>query len=142
MMSPSFEEQHDLIVVLDGVCVVCSSFARFVVYFNPGARLMWAQNPQTIEFLSLYGISYQDIMSSIAVFHKGCPYRGSDAFAIILKSMKWYLAMLGYFIMMFPRIIREYVYNFVARNRYAIFGKKNECSLPSPDLKAKFLHPI
>lgn len=142
MKSPSFAEKHDLIVVLDGVCVVCSSFARFVVYFNPGARLMWAQNPQTIEFLSLCGISYHDIMSSIAVFHKGCACRGSDAIAIILKSMPWYLAILGYFIMMFPRIIREYVYNFVARNRYEIFGKKSECSLPSPSLKAKFLHPI
>jgi predicted DCC family thiol-disulfide oxidoreductase YuxK len=51
-----------------------------------------------------------------------------------LKGWKW--------VKMFwivPKSIRDAVYNLIAKNRYKWFGKKNECWLPTPDLKARFL---
>jgi predicted DCC family thiol-disulfide oxidoreductase YuxK len=38
-----------------------------------------------------------------------------------------------------PRFIRDSVYNLVAANRYRLFGKKDECMIPSPELKARFI---
>ena len=138
----SLAKQHELIVVIDGVCVVCSTFSKFVAYFNPEARLMWAQHPTTIQFLNTYNISYHDFMQSIVVVHRGIVYRGSDAFVTVLKTMPWYLVILGYAIQIFPRFIREYVYGVISSNRYSLFGKKEACERPSKTLKAKFLHPV
>ena len=138
----SLSNQHKLIVVLDGECVVCSGFARFIACFNPDARLMWAQHPVTKNFLADFNISFDDVMRSIVAVHGGKVYRGSDAFIQILSTMPWYFVALSWFIWLFPIIIREYVYGLVSRNRYTLFGKTESCSLPPASMKAKFLHPV
>jgi predicted DCC family thiol-disulfide oxidoreductase YuxK len=51
-----------------------------------------------------------------------------------LKGWKWATVFLAV-----PKFIRDAVYNFIAKNRYKWFGKKDECWLPTPDLKARFL---
>jgi predicted DCC family thiol-disulfide oxidoreductase YuxK len=135
-------QNHKLVVVLDGECVVCSGFARFVVFFNPAARLMWAQHAVTREFLAKFDISFEDVMQSIVALHEGQVYRGSDAFIAILSTMPWFIHFLGLLISMFPKFIREYVYSLISRNRYTLFGKKNSCSLPDKEMKSKFLHPV
>ena len=38
-----------------------------------------------------------------------------------------------------PRPIRDTVYDFIAKNRYKWFGKKEECMVPTPEVKARFL---
>lgn len=138
----SLAKQHELIVVIDGVCVVCSTFSRFVAFFNPNTRLMWAQHATTVQFLKEFSISYDDVMRSIVAVHQGTVYRGSDAFITILKTMPWYLTILGYVIQIFPKFIREYVYGLVSSNRYSLFGQNDSCQRPSSELRAKFLHPV
>ena len=44
-----------------------------------------------------------------------------------------------YGFMIIPNFIRNWVYDFVARNRYKWYGKKDACMIPTPELKAKFL---
>ncbi|MBS1654725.1 MAG: DUF393 domain-containing protein, partial [Bacteroidetes bacterium] len=44
-----------------------------------------------------------------------------------------------YALIIVPRFIRDAVYNMIARNRYKWFGKKEECWLPTPELKERFL---
>ena len=134
--------KHSLIAVLDGECVVCSSFARFIVHFNPDARIMWAQHAVTKSFLKEFDISFEDVMRSVVVVRYGKAFRGSDAFVQVLSTMPWYFRIFGFIISIFPFTIREWVYQRVANNRYALFGKKDTCSLPSPTMKSKFLHPI
>ena len=135
-------EDQELIVVIDGVCVMCNNFAKFVVYFNPNARLMWAQNPKAIDFLRTIGISFDDVMRSIVVVRRGVVYRGSDGFIQTLLTMNWFLQCLAILIMAVPKIIREYVYNTIASNRYSLFGKTAKCAVPSQEIKSKFLHPL
>lgn len=38
-----------------------------------------------------------------------------------------------------PASIRDIVYNIIARNRYKWFGRKEECMIPTPDLRSRFL---
>jgi predicted DCC family thiol-disulfide oxidoreductase YuxK len=38
-----------------------------------------------------------------------------------------------------PEVFRDFVYDYIAKNRYQWFGKKDNCMIPTPDLKAKFL---
>jgi predicted DCC family thiol-disulfide oxidoreductase YuxK len=56
----------------------------------------------------------------------------------MLKHLGGAWALLYVFIVV-PKFIRDAVYNLVARNRYKWFGKKNECWLPGPEWKARFL---
>jgi predicted DCC family thiol-disulfide oxidoreductase YuxK len=39
-----------------------------------------------------------------------------------------------------PKFIRDAIYNLVSKNRYRWFGKKDECMVPTPELKARFLN--
>ena len=138
-----FQKMSRTVVVIDGECVVCSGFARFIVHLSPESRLMWAQHPITKKFLlDEHNISYDDVMRSIVAVRDGKVYRGSDAFIHILSTMPWYFQILSFIISIFPRFIREWVYGIVASNRYTLFGKKDTCSLPSPSMKSKFLHPV
>jgi predicted DCC family thiol-disulfide oxidoreductase YuxK len=50
-----------------------------------------------------------------------------------LKGWKW-----SKIFMVVPRFIRDGVYSLVAKNRYKWFGKKNECWLPTPELRSRF----
>ena len=136
----SLAAANPLIVVLDGECVMCSKFARFVAAFSPEARLMWAQHPTTIRFLAEFQISFADVMTSIVAVKEGTVYRGSDAFIQILHTTPWYFKMLGYLMMIFPKFLREFVYSCVANNRYTLFGKYEACQLPPASMRAKFLH--
>jgi predicted DCC family thiol-disulfide oxidoreductase YuxK len=44
-----------------------------------------------------------------------------------------------YGLIIIPRFIRDWVYGFIAKNRYRWFGKKDSCMIPSPELKSRFL---
>jgi predicted DCC family thiol-disulfide oxidoreductase YuxK len=134
---------HPLVVVIDGKCVLCDGFGKFVTNRNNDARLMWAQHPNTVEFLKSLHISATDALTSIVVVKEGNVTRGSDAFIEVLSTMKWYWRTLAFFMRMFPKCIREFIYRHVSSNRYSLFGEKQTCSVTSATaIRSKFLHPV
>ena len=134
------EMQEDLVVIVDGVCCMCSKFTRFVAHFNPEARFMWAQHEAAKKVLNSEKID--DGMDRITVIRKGRTTRGSDAFIQILLTMNMFFKLLGAILWLVPKFAREYVYDKVAANRYSFFGKTDACKIASPEMKAKFLHDI
>lgn len=38
-----------------------------------------------------------------------------------------------------PTFIRNWVYDYVAKNRYKWYGKKDKCMIPTPELNSKFM---
>ena len=38
-----------------------------------------------------------------------------------------------------PRVIRDIIYDLIAKNRYHWFGKKDSCMIPTPEVKDRFL---
>lgn len=74
----------------------------------------------------------------VVLIHKGKIYTESTA---ALKSLHligglWKLVALLRFI---PNFIRNPIYRIVARNRYTWFGKYENCPLPKPEWKQRFL---
>ena len=92
---------------------------------NYGQKLLQQFNLPTNTFNSL--ILYQDDK----VFT-----RSTAALKMFqqLKSWRWVKIL-----WIFPKFIRDAVYNLIAKNRYKWFGKKEECWVPTPELKARFL---
>jgi len=131
-------EEYD-IILFDGVCNLCNNLIRFIIRFD---------NRQTFRFVSLQsdkgklllkarGISDINI-NSIIYFNKERVFFKSDAALNILYNMGYPWRLLYAFII-FPLFVRDGIYNLIARNRYLIFGQKNECMIPDDKIKGRFL---
>lgn len=131
-------EGHD-IILFDGVCNLCNNAINFVIKRDPKNRFLYAPL-QSISGKKLIKEHDIDIASvdSIILIRKDRAYIKSTAALFIAQKLSglWPL-MIAFYIL--PSFMRNWVYDYVARNRYTWFGKKDACMIPTPDLKAKFL---
>ena len=75
---------------------------------------------------------------SIILIENGKAYTKSSAALKIARHLSGGYPLL-YGFMIIPKFIRDFVYDFIARNRYKWFGRKDHCMIPTPELKKKFL---
>jgi predicted DCC family thiol-disulfide oxidoreductase YuxK len=123
----------DGIVLMDGMCVLCSRSFHFVAARDPAARFRFAalQGAYGRWMAGLLGIDPDD-PESFAVVVDGAALTKSDGVIAILRALpgwSWCGALRW-----MPRPIRDWVYDRVARNRYRIFGRYDVCALPNPAL--------
>lgn len=69
---------------------------------------------------------------------EGKVYVKSTGALHVLKDLGGIWKLLYVFIII-PRPIRDFIYSLIANNRYRIFGRRETCMLPNPDLKERFL---
>lgn len=125
------------IIFFDGVCALCNQTVDCVMKLDRN---------KTFRFAPIQGTSAQKMlpqnmildMNSIVVFHQGELYSKSDAIIFILKNLGPSFRIFA-ILSLIPRVIRDLIYSFIAKNRYKIFGKKETCRLPSASEKFLFL---
>ncbi len=126
------------IILFDGVCNLCDGFVQ---------RIIAADKDDFFRFASLQSEAGQNLLKSypklpdlksIIYLEDGKIYTKSGAALKIASHLNggWKLLKAGY---VFPKFIRDGVYNVIASNRYKWFGKKDQCMIPTPELKSKFL---
>jgi len=87
--------------------------------------------------LKRLGLSLDDFDSFVLI--KGDKfYLRSTAGLLVLKELGW-IWKLFYALIIFPRPLRDYVYSLIARCRYKVFGKRNNCMVPTPEQRDRFL---
>ena len=128
----------DDVILYDGVCVFCSRWVRFVVARDRQARFRFTpiQSPYGTKLAQAFGIDPDDPDTN-AVVHDGVAWLKSDAALTVLSLLpRW-----GWVRVLFavPKPLRDAVYNLVARNRYRIFGKYNQCFVPDADMRARVM---
>ena len=128
----------DNVILYDGVCVFCSRWVRFVVARDVRRRFRFTaiQPAYGTRMARALGIDPADPDTN-AVIHGGVAYFKSDAALTVLSNLPgwgWVRAL-----RLVPRPIRDTVYNLVARNRYRIFGKYEECFVPDAELRARVM---
>ena len=79
-----------------------------------------------------------DEIDSVIFIDNNIAYTHSDAAIRIAKHMEW-PAKLLYGLIIIPKFIRQPIYKWIAGNRYRWFGKKEECMMPTANVKARFL---
>ena len=128
------------IILFDGVCNLCNSTVQFVIREDKEDVFRFAplQSELGQRLIRERAINTKEIDSIILIEPDIAYYTKSDAALQIGKSLKRYRT-LSRFLMLFPEGLRNFAYDFVARNRYKWYGKKDACMIPSPELKAKFL---
>lgn len=127
------------VVLFDGVCNLCSNSVQFIIKRDPNARFKFAslQSAYGQAELTRFNLDPTQLHSIILIQGDTFLERSNAALEIARHlSGAW---PLFYVFKIVPRFLRDPVYNWIARNRYRWFGKKNECWLPTPDLKNRFL---
>jgi predicted DCC family thiol-disulfide oxidoreductase YuxK len=125
------------IVFFDGVCNFCNSTVNWLIARNIRGNL---------KFSSLQGETAKQLLpealvsdlSSIVYFRNGKFFIKSTAALLIFRDMAWY-GFLGLPFFIVPSFLRDALYNWIARNRYHWFGKREACRIPTPEERSRFM---
>lgn len=135
--SPVRAASTSAVIYFDGVCGLCNGFVDFVLARDRARRYRFAPL-QGDRAVARFGPVDQVDPTTIVYEEDGVLFDRSAAALRIVSGLGgvWSLvAVLG----LVPRPIRDAVYDWVARNRYAWFGKRDTCRLPTPEERAVFL---
>jgi len=127
------------IILFDGVCNFCNGAITFIIQRDKKDIFRYAPLQSEIgkELASKHHIDL-DKVDSIILVTEDKAYAKSTAALRIAKQLSAGWPLLAVFLIL-PRFLRDGVYDFIARNRYKWFGKKEACMIPTPELKSKFL---
>lgn len=128
----------DGVILFDGVCVFCSRWVRFVIERDRAARFRFApvQSRYGAALAARLGISVENSETN-AVVLDGCAYFKSDAaIAVVSRLAGWAWARR---LAAVPRPLRDWLYDWIAANRYRLFGRNASCLVPTPEIAGRFV---
>lgn len=137
--SPRSEpDEPDGLILFDGVCVFCSRWVRFVIDHDPDRRFSFVpiQSARGGALAARHGID-PDAPQTNAVVWRGRIFFKSDAALTVLGALPGFGAVK--LLKRLPRFLRDPAYDLIARNRYRIFGRTDQCMVPSPEDRTRFL---
>jgi predicted DCC family thiol-disulfide oxidoreductase YuxK len=128
------------IILFDGVCNLCNSFVQYVINRDKKDQFRFAalQSDLGQEILQHIGVDTSSV-DSIVLYEPGRAYYvKSDAALEIGRNLSG-VSFMASALRVLPIGVRNWGYDFVAKNRYKWYGKKDQCMIPTPELKEKFL---
>lgn len=128
------------IILFDGVCNLCDSTVQFVIKHDKKDvfRFVPLQSDLGKEITAYIGLDTSKT-DSIVLYEPGkAYYYKAEAAMKIAKELGGLYSFLSAFSVL-PSSLTNVVYDYVARNRYKWYGKKDECMIPTPEMRAKFL---
>ena len=127
------------IILFDGVCNLCDGFVQFVIRHDGKRQFRFAslQSETGQEILASHSLP-ADQLSTIVLSCGDEFFTKSDAALRILSNLNGISSLAGIFLIL-PRFVRDVFYDLVARNRYRLFGRKDVCMIPTPELRERFL---
>jgi predicted DCC family thiol-disulfide oxidoreductase YuxK len=135
---PSVDVTETPVVLFDGVCNFCSSSVRFIHRHDDG-RLRFAplQSEVAADLLAEHGLDADYFDSLVYIGPEGV-HTKSDGAVHIARYMEFPYG-LGWHLRYVPRLLRDAGYDGIARIRYRVWGKKEECMVPDAELRDRFL---
>lgn len=133
-------EKNKKIILFDGVCNLCNGAVTFIIKRDKSDIFRYAalQSDIALKLAEKYKIDTSETDSIILVENETAYTKASAALRIAKHLSGWYPLLYGLVIL--PRFVRDWMYDIIADNRYKWFGKRESCMIPTPELKAKFLH--
>nr|WP_136153102.1 thiol-disulfide oxidoreductase DCC family protein [Flavobacterium sangjuense] len=128
------------IILFDGVCNLCDSSVQFVIKHDKKDvfRFVQLQSELGVKIISHLNIDSSKVDSTILYEPGKAYYYKSDvAFKILKEINSIHRCLLVFSI--FPKAVLNFIYDYVAKNRYKWFGKKESCMIPTSELQSKFL---
>ncbi|MES2596251.1 MAG: DCC1-like thiol-disulfide oxidoreductase family protein [Verrucomicrobiota bacterium] len=127
------------LLLFDGVCNLCDQTVQWVLVHDRRniVKFCSIQSELGSRLYRERGFDPAEPQSMVLITPEGS-YAKSDAALQLAKLMGGRLAWLSW-ARIIPRFARDLAYSFIAKNRYRFFGKKDECWLPKPEWKERFL---
>ena len=132
--------QDKKIILFDGVCNLCDSSVQYVIQHD---------KKDIFRFVSLLSELGQKILKhiginpihtdSIVLYEPGISYYYKSTAALHIAKGLSGIFTLASVLTILPTYLRDAIYDYVAKNRYKWYGKKEACMIPTPELKSKFL---
>ena len=131
---------HKKLILFDGVCNLCNSSVQYVIKHDKKNKFMFAalQSDTGLEIIKKHNIDTAKT-DSILLY---TPEKGVTSKSTAALQIAYHLGFPQHLLSLFliiPTVIRNWVYDYIAKNRYKWFGKKESCWIPTPELKSKFL---
>lgn len=130
---------NNYVIVFDGVCNLCNSTVDWVMRHDKRQLFKFAslQSAYGAQVKARFGLP-ADYSNSVLLVESGRLYAKSDAalrIAFLLGGFWKALSLLR----VLPLFLRNPIYDIIARNRYAWFGKRNTCRLPTASEQSRFI---
>jgi len=131
--------EPDGLMVFDGLCHLCSSLVKMALMMDRAGvvRFTSMQSPYGRSLCAQNGID-PDGPTTFLFFEKGEALRASSAMLAIFARMPRPWRWLGLFGVL-PVAWRDGAYHWIARNRYAFFGRRRDCLMPTAALRTRFV---
>jgi predicted DCC family thiol-disulfide oxidoreductase YuxK len=126
------------IVLFDGVCNLCNRSVDFIIRNEKSDKLQFASLQSAVGKSIVSKSGLDETPDSVMLYVDGKLLMRSDAVLAISTYLKRPYAY-GTILKYVPKILRDSVYNLIAKNRYRWFGKKETCRVPSADERERFL---
>ncbi|WP_336516788.1 thiol-disulfide oxidoreductase DCC family protein [Pollutibacter soli] len=126
------------VILFDGVCNLCTASVQFVLKRDKAGIFRFASLQSTYGEQVRKEYSTTSGLNSFLLKEGDKIYSRSTAALRVAKKLGSAWSLLYIFIIV-PPFIRNAVYDWVSANRYRWFGKKEECWVPTPELKKRFL---
>jgi len=127
------------IILFDGICNLCSNSVKFIIRHDKKNKFKFGslQSDSAKKLLEPYHLPLEEL-NSFVLLENGKIYLRSRAVLRIASRLDgvWKLSAVLY---IFPSFISDAVYNLVAKYRYRVFGKRDTCMIPTPELESRFI---
>lgn len=136
--SPS-NPQAPLLMLFDGVCSLCCNSVRLVAANSAADRIHFApmQAPQAKPLLRRHGLPERDF-NSVAVLKDGKVLLQSDAVIALGRAMRFPWPLLSRIAGWVPKRMRDGAYDWIAHNRFRLFGRRDLCMMPAAGDRHRF----
>ena len=126
-------------ILFDGVCNLCNGTVHFIIKRDKKKLIRYAalQSDTGLQLLQQSGLTWKDMQSFVFIESKKVYTRSTAALKVCRYLKAGWPLFYGFIIV--PRFIRDGIYNLIARNRYKWFGKREQCMVPSQEIKSRFL---
>lgn len=127
------------VILFDGICNFCNFWVNFAIKHDPKKRIKFApfQSNAGQQLLNQQHIAIESI-NSVILIENGKVFTQSSAALRICKYLSG-LWKIFYGLLIIPKFLRDFFYNIIARHRYRWFGKKENCMVPTPEVRERFL---
>ena len=128
------------VILFDGICNLCNRSVQFVIRHDPAKKFKFAalQSPTGMRLMDKYFPS-DNFPDSFLLIENGKVFTRSTGALRVTRKLKGASRLLYGFIIV-PPFIRDRVYDWISRNRFRWFGKRETCMIPSEALSERFLN--
>ena len=124
------------IIFFDGTCNLCNGAVKHIIKYDHHHVFKFASLQS--DFAQAHLRAYPTLPDSIVLWHEGDISTKSTAALRIAKILggAHSLLVIGFLL---PQFMRDWMYDYIAKNRYRWFGQKDQCVVPNKELQARFL---